>query len=110
MWFIDEFTISYSKVIGKFLELTDHERPWWMTKKEKKRERCQQILYSNGILSCYDNRAKCFWHEKVSIYETQKMFEMDICLKKDVGINIFSTHPDIYPLLMGKFMLGSLLH
>ena len=40
----------------------------------------------------------------------QKMFEMGICLKKDVGINIFSTHPDIYPLLMGKFMLGSLLH
>ena len=27
VWFIDEFTISYSKVIGKFLELTDHERP-----------------------------------------------------------------------------------
>ena len=80
------------------------------SRKKKKCERCQLIVHSNGILSCYDNRAKCFWHEKVSTYETQEMFEMGICLKKDVGVNIFSTHPDIYLLLMGKFMLESLLY
>ena len=76
----------------------------------KNRERCQLVVHSMEILKYDDNKAKCLRHRKISIYETQKMFEMGIYLKKEVDLKIFLYPSDIYLLLMGKFLLGSLLH